>query len=60
MPLQPQIKEIKFGSKEHQLILEAVRQRRKMSYDGMSSRYPAWAEMEERFRAYIKIGRAHV
>lgn len=52
--LQPQIKEIRFSSDEHQYILEAVRQRRKMSYDGMSTRYTAWAEMEERFRAYIK------
>jgi len=52
--LQPQIKEIKFDSEEHKLILEAVRQRRKMSHDGMSTRYTAWAEMEERFRAYIK------
>jgi hypothetical protein len=52
--LQPQIKEIKFSSEEHRLLLEAVRQRRKMSYDGMSTRYSAWAEMEERFRAYIK------
>lgn len=54
MPLQPQVKEIRFKSEEHRLLLEAVRQRRKMSHDGMSSRYPAWAEMEERFRAYIK------
>lgn len=52
--LQPQIKEIRFDSPEHRMILEAVRQRRKMSYDGMSTRYSAWSEMEERFRAYIK------
>ena len=52
--LQPQIKEIKFSSPEHARILEAVRQRRKMSFDGMSTRYSAWSDMEERFRAYIK------
>lgn len=52
--LQPQIKEIPFKSEDHRKILEAVRQRRKMSFDGMGTRYTAWAEMEERFRAYIK------
>lgn len=54
MKLQPQIKEIRFNSDEHRNVLEAVRQRRKMSHDGMSKRYGAWSEMEERFRAYIK------
>jgi hypothetical protein len=52
--LQPQIKEIRFGTEEHRQVLEAVRQRRKMSFDGMSTRYGAWSDMEERFRAYIK------
>lgn len=55
--LQSQIVEIPYdtapGSK-HSLVLEAVKQRRKMSYDKMSQRYAAWAEQEEKFRAYVK------
>jgi hypothetical protein len=55
MSLQPQIVEIPYDvDGKHAQVLEAVRQRRRMSYDKMSGRYTAWAEMEERFRAYIK------
>jgi hypothetical protein len=53
--LLPQVIEVPFREeKRHAQILEAVRQRREMSRNKMSERYPAWAEMEERFRAYIK------
>lgn len=54
MKLLPQIVEIPFKDEQHKLVVEAVRQRRKMSYDRMSLRYNAWADMEERFMAYIK------
>lgn len=52
--LQPQIIEVKYGTPEHDRVLAAVRQRRAMSREKMSMRYDKWAEMEERFRAYIK------
>ena len=54
MKLQPQIVEVPFTKDHHKLIVEAVRQRRKMSYDKMSRRYAPWAQMEERFMAYTK------
>jgi hypothetical protein len=53
--LLPQIIEVPFANEtRHKQVLEAVRQRRKMSREKMSDRYEVWAKNEERFRAYVK------
>jgi hypothetical protein len=53
--LRPEVIEIPFGSEKHKHVLEAIRQRHRMSRDYMSDRYPMWAKMEERFRAYVNL-----
>lgn len=55
MALKPEIVELRYGTPEHERVLEALRQRRDMSWHYMSRRYDTWAKMEERFRAYVNL-----
>jgi hypothetical protein len=53
--LRPEVFEIKYGTRLHDTVLEAVRRRFRLSYDSMSRRYDAWKIQEERAKAYINL-----
>lgn len=56
-PLRPEVVHVPYSTdpqSQHGRIIEAVRQRKKMSYDKMSDRHDAWAMAEEMHMAYVK------
>ncbi len=46
-------REIKYGSKEHQLVLDRVRSRYKMSRDEMTKRWPTWRKLLKEEKAFL-------
>lgn len=44
---------LRFGSKEHNDILDRLKRRREMSRQVMSQRYDSWRKVEDSFRAYM-------
>ena len=55
MPLNPEVKEIRFTTDLHNKCLQMVRSRRRLSEQKLQDRRAQWASAEDRFLAYLKV-----